>query len=141
MKLADEQIKQFALICDALSNEDDTLKREILTHAGNRWSLGVIYTLGSMGTLRHAELAKALPGVTQRMLTRTLRQLERDGLISRHDYQQKIPHPRVEYTLTGLGKEMLLNMLPLWNWIIKNGAQFRQARTTFEARSSVKVAP
>lgn len=133
MTLSDEQIQKFSLICNELSDENDSLKREILTHAGNRWSLGVIYTLGIQGTLRHAELVKALPGVTQRMLTRTLRQLERDGLIHRHDHQQKIPHPRVDYTLTELGKGMLLNMLPLWNWVIENGALFRQSREEFDS--------
>jgi len=136
MKLDDEQIRHFAVICDALSDEDDSLKREILTHAGNRWSLGVIYTLGVKGTLRHAELAKALPGVTQRMLTRTLRQLERDGLISRYDHQQKYPHPRVDYALTELGKGMLLNMVPMWNWVIDNAALLRQAREDFAGLTS-----
>ncbi|WNN47569.1 helix-turn-helix domain-containing protein [Siccibacter colletis] len=134
MTLDDEQIKDFSVICDALSDDDDRLKRELLSHAGNRWSTGVIYTLGTKGTLRHAELARALPGVTQRMLTRTLRQLERDGLITRHDHQRKTPHPRVNYTLTGLGKEMLLAMLPLWNWIISNSAAFRASRKAHEQR-------
>jgi len=132
MTLDEQQIIEFSAICDALSDEDDTLKREVLSHAGNRWSLGVVYTLGVRGTLRHAELAKALPGVTQRMLTRTLRQLERDGLISRYDHQQKIPHPRVDYQLTELGKGMLLNMMPLWGWVIENAADFRKAREGFE---------
>lgn len=131
MTLDDEQIKTFSAICEALSDESDTLKREILTHTGNRWSLGVIYILGTQGTLRHAELAKALPGVTQRMLTRTLRQLEHDGLIDRHDHQQKRPHPRVDYTLTELGKGMLLNMLPLWHWIIENEALFKHSRRVY----------
>ncbi len=134
MKLAKAQIAQFSAICDALSDEDDDLKRGILAHAGNRWSLGVVYALGTRGTLRHAELKRALPQVTQRMLTLTLRHLERDGLISRHDYQQKTPHPRVEYTLTTLGESMLLNMLPLWNWIIENSAAFRQSRDDFAAK-------
>ncbi|HFK7188601.1 TPA: winged helix-turn-helix transcriptional regulator [Serratia odorifera] len=131
MKLSAAQAAQFSRICDALSEQDDSLKREVLTHAGNRWSLGVIYALGTQGTLRHAQLARALPGVTQRMLTRTLRQLERDGLISRHDHQQKTPHPRVDYQLTSLGEGMLLNMLPLWEWILGHSEAFRQAREAF----------
>ncbi|GAK26962.1 winged helix-turn-helix transcriptional regulator [Serratia liquefaciens] len=131
MTLDEEQVKTFSAICEALSDESDTLKREILTHTGNRWSLGVIYILGTQGTLRHAELAKALPGVTQRMLTRTLRQLERDGLIERYDHQLKKPHPRVDYSLTELGKGMLLNMLPLWHWIIENQAGFQHSRQAY----------
>ncbi|MFJ5158615.1 winged helix-turn-helix transcriptional regulator [Pantoea sp. NPDC088449] len=134
MKLSDEQITVFATICAALNDEDDMLKREILTHAGNRWSLNVIYTLGVNGTLRHAELAKAMPGVTQRMLTRTLRSLEREGLISRYDHQRKQPHPRVDYSLTELGKGMLTNMLPLWHWVIDNAALIRDSRTRFDTK-------
>lgn len=134
MKLSEEQLSQFSAICEVLSDEDGTLKREILTHAGNRWSLGVIYVLGAEGALRHAELARRLSGITQRMLTRTLRLLEYDGLISRHDYQQKSPHPRVDYCLTRLGQEMLVNMLPLWNWVIENAASFRQARRKYDLR-------
>lgn len=134
MPLNEAQIAQFSHICAALSDEDDSLKREVLTHAGNRWSLGVVYLLGTQGTLRHAALSRGLPGVTQRMLTRTLRQLERDGLITRHDHQQKYPHPRVDYTLTALGEGMLLNMLPLWHWIMDNAADFRAARERAEEK-------
>lgn len=116
--------------CDALSQADDGLKREILAHAGNRWSLAVVYALGTDGTLRHAALARRLNGVTQRMLTRTLRQLERDGLITRHDYGE-VP-PRVEYSLTGLGRGLLIGMMPLWTWVIDNAEAFRTARLLFD---------
>ena len=95
----EEVIRHSQAACDALSAEDDSLKREVLTHAGNRWSLGIVHVLGVAGTLRHAEIARRLEGVTQRMLTRSLRQLERDGLISRFDYNE-VP-PRVEYCLIG----------------------------------------
>lgn len=128
MQLSSQQIASFAAICEALSDEDDSLKREVLSHAGNRWSLGILYILGTQGTLRHADLRRAMPGITQRMLTRTLRQLARDGLIERFDHQQKFPHPRVDYSLTALGEGMLMNMLPLWRWIIDNAGQFRAAR-------------
>jgi len=131
MVLDEQQIRQFSAICAALSDEDDSLKRDILTHAGNRWSLGVVYTLGTQGTLRHSALMRALPGVTQRMMTRTLRHLERDGLISRHDHQQKHPHPHVDYALTELGKGLLTNMLPLWEWLMANKSSFQQARDNY----------
>ncbi|WP_249277489.1 helix-turn-helix domain-containing protein [Pandoraea sp. PE-S2R-1] len=113
---------------------DDTLKREILSHAGNRWSLGVVHALGVAGTLRHAELARRLDGVTQRMLTRTLRQLERDGLIARQDYGE-VP-PRVDYRLTALGQGLLVGMLPLWRWVIDNAADFRDARQRYDEKTS-----
>ncbi|WP_244495638.1 helix-turn-helix domain-containing protein [Ensifer sp. Root278] len=74
------------------------MRRELLAHAGNRWSLGVIHTLGVYGRLRHAEIGRRMHGVTQRMLTRTLRQLERDGLVIRNDFGEN--PPRVEYELS-----------------------------------------
>ncbi|MGP3590734.1 winged helix-turn-helix transcriptional regulator [Vagococcus sp. WN89Y] len=118
--------------CEELSNDDEGLKREILAHAGNRWSLGVLHILGTSGPLRHTEIRRYLAGVTQRMLTRTLRHLERDGLISRHDYQEKLP--RVVYTITEAGEEMLLKMMPLWSWIISSTEYFRKARSEYDKR-------
>jgi DNA-binding HxlR family transcriptional regulator len=122
------------VLCEQLSDDDDGLKREILTHAGNRWSLGVVHLLGTGGPMRHAEIRRNLNGVTQRMLTRTLRQLERDGLISRHDYQEK--SPRVVYTVTEQGKEMLIRMMPLWQWIIASVDDFRAARARYDSEES-----
>lgn len=126
----DNLIQASQQACDALSAADDGLKREILTHAGNRWSLSVVHALGVAGTLRHAEIARRLDSVTQRMLTRTLRQLERDGLISRHDYRE-VP-PRVEYSLTDLGRGLLAGMVPLWRWVIGNADSFRAARQAYD---------
>ncbi|KAF2391526.1 winged helix-turn-helix transcriptional regulator [Pseudomonas frederiksbergensis] len=125
-----EIIKHSQVACEALSAEDDGLKREVLTHAGNRWSLGIVYALGVAGPLRHAEIGRRMQGVTQRMLTRTLRTLERDGLVLRHDYQE-VP-PRVEYQLSALGTGLLENMIPLWNWVMDNAAGFRAARAEYE---------
>ena len=115
--------------CDALSADDDGLKRDVLTHAGNRWSLGIVHTLGVAGKLRHAEIGRRMSGVTQRMLTRTLRQLERDGLVIRHDYREMPPH--VEYELSPLGYGLLTQMIPLWMWVIENADGFRAARERF----------
>lgn len=126
----DEVIRFAQATCDALSDEDDTLKREVLTHAGNRWSLGIVHALGAHGKLRHAELGRRLPGVTQRMLTRSLRQLERDGLISRFDHQE-VP-PRVDYQLTPLGRSFLARMVPLWMWLLEHSDDFRSARARFD---------
>ena len=124
-------IEQSQAACEALTAEEDTLKREILTHAGNRWSLGVIHALGVAGQpMRHAELARQLGAVTQRMLTRTLRQLERDGLIARRDFGE-VP-PRVDYRLTSLGEGMLIGMIPLWEWVMASGEEFRRARAAFD---------
>jgi DNA-binding HxlR family transcriptional regulator len=132
-------IRQSQAACDALSEEEDGLKREVLTHAGNRWSLGIVHTLGVAGRLRHAEIGRRMHGVTQRMLTRTLRQLERDGLVVRYDYQE-VP-PRVEYELSELGRGLLAQMVPLWMWVIENAEGFRKARQRYDLTRQVDATP
>nr|WP_300307390.1 helix-turn-helix domain-containing protein [Halomonas sp.] len=130
----DELFSRSRALCDAMADEDDWLKREVLSHAGNRWAFGVIYALKESGRLRHAEIRRKLDGVTQRMLTRTLRQLERDGLILRQDHQE-VP-PRVEYELTSLGEAFLLHIIPMWLWIFEHAGDFRKAREAYLVASS-----
>ena len=132
----DDVMARSQAACEALGEEDGGLKREVLAHAGNRWSLGIAHALGVSGTLRHAELARRLDGVTQRMLTRSLRRLERDGLIVRHDHRET--PPRVDYALTELGRGLLMGMMPLWSWVIDNGASFRAARERFDGHGARK---
>lgn len=71
-------------------------------------------------------------GVTQRMLTRTLRQLERDGLVLRYDFDE-VP-PRVEYELSDMGMDLLVRMVPLWTWIVEHADRFREARRSFDSQ-------
>ncbi|MEJ5031080.1 winged helix-turn-helix transcriptional regulator [Comamonas sp. MYb69] len=126
----DEILQHAQAVCDGLRDDDDGVRRELLAHAGNRWSLGILHTLGVYGKLRHAEIGRRMHGVTQRMLTLTLRLLERDGLVLRHDFEE-VP-PRVEYELSETGLELLLRMVPLWTWIVENADHFREARQTFD---------
>ncbi|MBK5438098.1 helix-turn-helix transcriptional regulator [Pseudomonas sp. TH32] len=130
----DEIIRRSQAACDALSADEDGLKRQVLTHAGNRWSLGIVHLLGVNGRLRHAEIGRRMEGVTQRMLTRTLRQLERDGLVLRHDFQE-VP-PKVEYQLSELGKQLLVHMIPLWTWVVENAGEFRRSREQFDVEQA-----
>lgn len=126
----DDIIRRSQAVCEALSDGDDGLKREVLTHAGNRWSLGIVHALGVSGRLRHADIGRRMQGVTQRMLTRTLRQLERDGLVVRHDHRT-VP-PRVEYELSELGLGLLARIIPLWLWVIDNADGVRRARERYD---------
>jgi DNA-binding HxlR family transcriptional regulator len=71
-------------------------------------------------------------GVSQKSLTKTLRSLERDGLITRQVFAE-VP-PRVEYTITALGLELLSHVEPLWNWVAKRIERFVKARGEFDAR-------
>jgi DNA-binding HxlR family transcriptional regulator len=68
----------------------------------------------------------------QRMLMRTLRQLERDGLVLRQDFEET--PPRVEYELSDTGMDLLVRMAPLWTWIVENADRFREARRDFDGR-------
>lgn len=127
----EELLRHSQAICDGMSEDEDGLRREVLAHAGSRWSLGIIHALGVYGTLRHAEVARRMKGITQRMLTRTLRQLERDGLISRQDFHEVPPH--VEYSITALGKDLLVLMIPMWTWVAAHAEEFRQCRQNFDS--------
>ncbi|CAO4182051.1 winged helix-turn-helix transcriptional regulator [Methylorubrum populi] len=126
----DDVLRYSQTVCDGLRDDDDGVRREVLAHAGNRWSLGVIHTLGVYGQLRHTEIGRRMHGVTQRMLTRTLRHLERDGLVVRYDFEEIVPH--VEYALSDTGLELLVRMVPLWTWIVENADKFRTAREVFD---------
>jgi len=130
--IADEALKEAEAICQTLREDDDGVRRDVLAHAGSRWALGILHALGVYGTLRHAELKRQLSGVTQRMLTKTLRALERDGLLLRHETDEK--PLRVEYELTALGKDLLLRMSPIWTWVVEHAEDFRQARRTFNGQ-------
>jgi DNA-binding HxlR family transcriptional regulator len=81
---------------------------------------------------RFSELERSIPGISQRMLTLTLRNLERDGLITR-DLFPEIP-PRVEYELTSLGKSLLRPMQGLVDWVATNWEEVNKARSRFDAK-------
>jgi len=102
-----------------------------MTRVGDKWSVLVVVTLGS-GPKRFNELKRLVAGITQRMLTVTLRSLERDGLVSRKVYPT-VP-PSVEYRLTGLGKTLLKPVTALASWAIQHKQAIDQAREEFDAR-------
>src|SRR5216684_9037543 len=88
--------------------------REMLARVGDKWSVYVIHVLGDAGTLRFNELRGRVAGISQRMLTVTLRGMERDGLVTRTVYPE-VP-PRVEYALTPLGETLLEPIQGLAEW-------------------------
>ncbi len=133
-----EALSQAETICRTLREDDDGVRREVLAHAGSRWSLGILHALGVYGTMRHAEIKRQMTGVTQRMLTKTLRSMERDGLVLRREFGE-IP-PRVEYELTSLGMGLLLRMSPIWTWVVENAEDFRKARQIFDSQVDKKPA-
>ena len=133
-----DALSQAEAICQTLREEDDGVRREVLAHAGSRWSLGILHALGVYGSMRHAEIKRQMTGVTQRMLTKTLRAMQRDGLLLRREFGH-IP-PRVEYELTPLGMELLVRMSPVWMWVVENAEEFRAARRAFDSQDDRKPA-
>ncbi|QMW01274.1 winged helix-turn-helix transcriptional regulator [Spirosoma foliorum] len=106
--------------------------RHIMARFSDKWSTLSIINLGEAGTLRFNELKKRVDGISQRMLTVTLRTLERDGIVTRRVYPE-IP-PRVEYQLTDLGQSLLVQMLALGEWANTHSNQILEARARFDAR-------
>jgi DNA-binding HxlR family transcriptional regulator len=104
--------------------------REMLDRVGDRWSVYVISALGAYGTLRFSELMQHVEGVSQRMLTVTVRGLERDGLVRRTIYAE-IP-PRVEYTLTPLGATLRKLVRELIDWTGAHLAEVDAARARYD---------
>jgi len=107
--------------------------REILERVGDKWSLQVIFHLGG-GPQRFTSLKRSIDGVSQRMLTVTLRGLERDGIVSRTMYPV-IP-PRVEYALTPLGATLLDAVGALVSWADAHLAEVDAARAAYDARAA-----
>ncbi len=108
---------------------EDCEVRQILDRVADKWSLLVIALLAER-TLRFGELGREIDGISTRMLTVTLRNLERDGLIDRRVYPE-IP-PRVEYRLTDLGRTLLGTIQALVGWTEKHQVQIARARQSFD---------
>lgn len=106
--------------------------RDILDRFGDKWSLLAILNLGYSGKTRFNELKGKIDGISQRMLTVTLRSLERDGLITRKIYAE-VP-PRVEYELTMLGKGLLQQIWELAEWAEGSMDEIVKARTEYDSR-------
>ncbi len=113
--------------------------REMLDRVGDRWTVYVVAMLGDEGTLRFGELLQRIDGVSQRMLTVTLRGLERDGLVRRAVYAQ-VP-PRVEYTLTPLGATLRRLVRDLIEWSGAHLAEVDAARARYDRQVQEAARP
>lgn len=105
--------------------------REVLERIGDKWSVCVIYTLGEAKTLRFNALRAQLTGISQRMLTVTLRALERDGLVKRRVFPE-VP-PRVEYSLTALGATLRQLVSGFMTWSNEHLSEVAAARSRYDA--------
>ena len=108
--------------------------REMIVRVADKWSMYVIHVLADAGTVRFSELRRRVDGVSQRMLTVTLRGLERDGLV-RRTMHPEVP-PRVEYSLTPLGATLREIVRELIAWSGAHLAEVDAARERYDARAN-----
>jgi DNA-binding HxlR family transcriptional regulator len=105
--------------------------RSVLDRIGDKWSVLIIVLLAE-GSARYSQLHRMLPGISQRMLTLTLRNLERDGMVERTVHAE-VP-PRVVYRLSPLGVTLLEPVRSLAAWIVEHGDAVLKARSAFDRR-------
>jgi DNA-binding HxlR family transcriptional regulator len=115
-----------------LSGPNGCRAREVLDLVADKWSLAVVDTLGA-GPMRFSELKRAIGGISQRMLTVTLRGLERDGILTRTVYA--VMPPNVTYELTDMGRTLLDATDPLVRWSLQNIPAIDEARAEFDSRT------
>ena len=112
-------------------HEDSPLIRDLLARLADKWSLLVIGVL-SEGPLRFGDVQQQVAGISHRMLTQTLRHLERDGMVTRTSFPE-IP-PRVEYEATTLGRRLSVPVLALAQWVSEHRTEILAARAGYDER-------
>jgi DNA-binding HxlR family transcriptional regulator len=118
-----EHIKEF---CETLTDEEDSLTREMVSCISDKWSLWTMSVIAEYRRpMRFSRIMENVAGISQKSLTKTLRGLERDGLITREVFAEVPPRA-----------EMLDNVAPLWLWVAKSVRRFQDARTAFDGRST-----
>lgn len=119
------------LACSAAHPSSEII-RDLLSRVGDKWSMLVIAMLDAKGPIRFTELQRSIVGISHRMLTQTLRALERDGLVLRTSYPE-IP-PRVEYAVTDLGRSLATPVKALVEWAEAHHDAISESRDRFDER-------
>jgi DNA-binding HxlR family transcriptional regulator len=106
--------------------EIDDVVLGVISRVADKWTMCVLEVLEQNGTLRFTRIAHLVGGISQRMLTKTLRQMEQDGFVTRKVYPE-VP-PKVEYGLTELGRSLCEAFCGVWSWAEKHSAEFATVR-------------
>ena len=112
--------------------QNEALVREMLDRVGDKWTLLVIEELGSGGEMRFTQLRDRIGNVSQKMLTKTLRDLERDGLLTRRVHP--VVPPRVDYKLTKLGEALGEAVCGIWTWVEKHLKDVERSRQAYDRK-------
>ncbi len=121
-------------IPDEIDPAVESLVREIIGQVADKWTMLILEALEEHGTLRFTRVGRVVGGISQKMLTKTLRQMEYDGLVLRVIHPV-IP-PRVEYSLTGLGRSLGGAFCGVWIWAETHHAEIEKARQAFRTRDA-----
>jgi DNA-binding HxlR family transcriptional regulator len=119
--------------CEAMTEREESLTREIVTRLAEKWTLWTLAVLAeSDAPMRFSRVLEQVEGVSQKSLTKVLRQLERDGLVTRAVFAE-VP-PRVEYAITELALDMLDLVHPLWQWATTHVGTFQAAQAAYDKK-------
>ena len=110
----------------------ERLVNDLIGRIADKWTLLVLELLEERGTMRFTAIARAVEGISQKMLTQTLRQMERDGLATRTVHP--VVPPRVDYALTPLGNSLSAAFCGVWTWAERHLDMVEAARAQFDAR-------
>ena len=110
----------------------DALVNDVIGRVADKWTMLILEALADKGELRFTQVGRAVPGISQKMLTQTLRQMERDGLVQRTVHPVIPPH--VDYKLTDLGFGLGEAFCGVWTWAEANLERIEAARASFDAR-------
>jgi len=120
----------------AVAPEVEALVDDIIGKVAAKWTMLVLETLDEQGTLRFTQLGKRVEGISQKMLTQTLRQMESDGLVQRTIHPVIPPH--VDYALTTLGQSLNAAFCGVWTWAEAHYADVEYARQRYAEREAAK---
>ncbi len=124
---------KLVLTCADLTDDQDTMARQVLARSFGPWSMWTLQVLFiEAKPLRFSRILERVEGVSQKVLTQTLRALERDGMITRTVFPE-VP-PRVEYALTTFGRALLKRVVPVWEWIITQVPKLEAAQRSYDDR-------
>jgi len=124
--------KRVAIVCGVPMDMENCPVRDVMDNIGGKWNSLMILSLAD-GSLRFSQLRRLIPDISQRMLTQTLRDLQRDGYIHRTVYPTQ--PPSVEYALTDLGRSLLGLLKHFVDWSLENHGAIRAAREVYDAEA------
>ena len=112
----------------------EALVNELIGRVADKWTMIILEVLTEHGELRFTQLFRQVSGISQKMLTQTLRQMERDGMVTRTVHA--VVPPRVDYRLTDLGASLGAAFCGVWLWAEENLARVEEARSQFDGREA-----